>query len=296
MKLPDRLIKNVMGVLKSQGSKWLDQLGTVVTLLAQKWQLTDIKIFENLSYNYVAIAYSAYYSSNVILKICLEDNSFMQEKAALTYYNGNGCVKLLDFDAQYKGLLLHAIQPGNSLKSFFPHQDPQAVDIAAGVMKKLHTQPINNTLEFPHMNTWLSLFDTLELPNEMKKPVWSARQLAQQLSQSRKEEYLLHGDLHHENILQNLNSWQAIDPKGVIGEPVYEIGAFMCNPDGLLQQPLAKEIILQRVEQFSRLLQFDRQRVKDACYVRIILAACWSVEDGTDYQSSLRCAELLHLK
>lgn len=41
---------------------------------------------------------------------------------------------------------------------------------------------------------------------------------------------MLHVDLHHDNILQNGNEWLVIDPKGVVGEPAYEVAAFIHNP------------------------------------------------------------------
>ena len=41
---------------------------------------------------------------------------------------------------------------------------------------------------------------------------------------------LLHGDLHHQNILFNENKgWKAIDPKGIIGVPVMELARFLDN-------------------------------------------------------------------
>ena len=44
---------------------------------------------------------------------------------------------------------------------------------------------------------------------------------------------LLHGDLHHYNILRDGDrGWVAIDPKGVVGEVEYEIGAALRNPYG----------------------------------------------------------------
>ena len=42
---------------------------------------------------------------------------------------------------------------------------------------------------------------------------------------------VLHGDFHHYNVLsaQRAN-WLAIDPKGMLGDPGYEVGPFLCNP------------------------------------------------------------------
>ena len=41
---------------------------------------------------------------------------------------------------------------------------------------------------------------------------------------------LLHGDLHHENILLDASgNWKAIDPQGRIGEQCLECGRFLLN-------------------------------------------------------------------
>ena len=45
---------------------------------------------------------------------------------------------------------------------------------------------------------------------------------------------LIHGDLHHYNILLSKDSWLAIDPKGVIGPAAYEVGPLLMNPLGFL--------------------------------------------------------------
>ena len=43
---------------------------------------------------------------------------------------------------------------------------------------------------------------------------------------------LLHGDLQHYNVLLDKDrGWVAIDPKGVVGELEYEVGALLRNPD-----------------------------------------------------------------
>ena len=41
---------------------------------------------------------------------------------------------------------------------------------------------------------------------------------------------ILHGDLHHDNILQSDTSWSVIDPHGYIGDPCAEVGPMIFNP------------------------------------------------------------------
>jgi streptomycin 6-kinase len=79
-----------------------------------------------------------------------------------------------------------------------------------------------------------------------------------ELLPSQEAQVVLHGDLHHYNILSSGDQWKAIDPKGVIGEPVYETGALLRNPFGLLDRPNPLKLTERRIAILSELLGFDR--------------------------------------
>ncbi|WP_341788905.1 MULTISPECIES: aminoglycoside phosphotransferase family protein [unclassified Rickettsia] len=80
---------------------------------------------------------------------------------------------------------------------------------------------------------------------------------------------LLHGDLHHDNILQNGKQWVAIDPKGVIGYPINEIWAFIID-------------IEKDTEFVANYFRFNLQEVRNCYFVQLILAICWNLEDGIE--------------
>ena len=83
---------------------------------------------------------------------------------------------------------------------------------------------------------------------------------------------LLHGDLHHDNILQNSGSWLAVDPKGYIGDPAFEPAAYLCNPiPELLQENRPREIIENRIRICSDELGIDAQRITEWVYAKPIL-------------------------
>jgi len=97
---------------------------------------------------------------------------------------------------------------------------------------------------------------------------------------SQGEPVLLHGDLHHYNILSSQREpWLAIDPKGVIGEREYEIGALMRNP---ISKKLTKKTLVNRLDKITELTGFDKQRLLHWSIVQTVLAACWCIDDGTD--------------
>ena len=48
---------------------------------------------------------------------------------------------------------------------------------------------------------------------------------------------LVHGDLHHHNLLSSGSGYVAIDPKPMLGEPEYDIAPFLLEPDRLQDAP-----------------------------------------------------------
>ncbi len=104
---------------------------------------------------------------------------------------------------------------------------------------------------------------------------------------------LLHGDLHHDNILSaDREPWLAIDPKGVVGEAEYEVGAFVRNR--LFAGPKPEMLLARRVDQFVDELGFDRERIVGWSLAQAVLSAWWSFEDsGHVWNEAIACAELL---
>lgn len=118
------------------------------------------------------------------------------------------------------------------------------------------------------------------IPNHYLQKV---RKLRDELLQTSKPDVLLHGDLHHDNILQNVNDWVVIDPKGVIGEPVYEVAAFIRNPmPELLNHADAQNIIHNRITHFAEALELSGGRIIDWYFVQAMLSWVWALEDGCD--------------
>jgi streptomycin 6-kinase len=94
-----------------------------------------------------------------------------------------------------------------------------------------------------------------------------------ELCDSMGEEVVLHGDLHHENILRSDGGWVAIDPKGVIGEREYETGAFIRNRGADAGR---------RADQLAETLGLDGGRIRLWSWAQAHLAAAWAAEDGED--------------
>jgi streptomycin 6-kinase len=269
--------QNIINLYAEKGRQWLDHLPNLATQLANTYGLSNLKPVNNLSYNYVLSGFQD--SKAIIVKLGLDIDGFKREAAALMALEGFGVVQVFSENAGL--LLLECAVPGVSLKSYFPEKDDEAINITANVIKRLHIAPIPSAYAFPHIKDWLEALDgDLKIPAQTLQ---KARKIRDQLLKTAGPDVLLHGDLHHDNILQNDNDWLVIDPKGVIGEQAYEVAAFIRNPiPELLTHDDAPNIIHNRVTRFAELLELPSQRILDWCFLQAVLAWVWALEDGCD--------------
>jgi streptomycin 6-kinase len=267
---------NIISIYGEKGKAWLEALPQLVAAISSKLDLRDLIEVTNLTYNYVLSGFQG--DNHIILKLGLDHWALTREAFALRCFEGCGAVHVL---AEDKGmLLLERAVPGISLKSYFPTNENESIEIACGVMKRLHQANIPERHNLPHIKNWLTALKDWPIPDAYLQ---KARQLRDQLLKTAALDVLLHGDLHHDNILQNGDEWVVIDPKGVIGEPAYEVAAFICNPmPELLNHADVTTIIHNRITRFSELLGIPAKRILDWCFVQAVLAWIWSIEDGCD--------------
>ncbi len=255
-------------------------ISNAINVCSKNWQLSAVKQLshEAVTQNYVAKAYSALLAKEVVLKIVWAKTN---EFEALRYFRGPACVQLLDYNVEHNALLLEYIRPGTSLKQFFPDRDDFAIEVTASIIKALHqNKEIPKSHHFKTIDQWLNTLYTHTSIAIPKNLLYKAQELGVQLLQKAQPRYVLHGDLHHENILQKDSHWVAIDPKGVIGPLEYELGRFIMNPmPNLLNHPSVVTIIKNRVNRFSQLFEIEKRRIKDWTFVQAVLSVCWAEQD-----------------
>lgn len=74
--------------------------------------------------------------------------------------------------------------------------------------------------------------------------------------------------------------WLAIDPKGVVGEVEYEIGASLRNPYENPELFTSPQIVERRIKCYEAKLELDPERLLGWGFAQAVLSAIWSVEDG----------------
>jgi len=294
--IPTQFAQNIISIYGAQGKTWLENLPDLLEYCAQKWQLQNLRVMPNLSFHYVASAFSLKINKPIALKIRIDHRNFMAEKNTLAYYDGSGCAALYDWDETVHALLLEQCIPGIPLASFDGLEDG-SIFIAAHIIRLLQSKKITayNSQHFPRLSDWLNIFKSPiinKLPTHHHQRLISCLQLNE--VQDAITDFLLHGDLHQGNILLNGDKWVAIDPKGVIGNPAFEVASFICNPiSEILTQSNPREIVANRIHLFSQALAIDKQEIKVWSYIRALLGACWALEDNTDHHPWLKIAEII---
>ncbi len=297
MDYPQIFVKNIHNAFGSSGDQWLIDLPDIITLAEQKWNLT-IGQPMLLSYNYVTAAVQND-SLPVVLKIGVPQHELISQLTSLEYFDGKGCVQLLEQDIEHGMFLLEKLTPGEMLVSV--ENDDLRTHIACDVMKILwRSVPENSSLI--KLRDWFAGLDGLRpafsggtgyFPEELFSRVES---LVPALFADSSPPALIHGDLHHFNILSSKRGWVAIDPKGVIGPPEYECGPLLINPiPDFPYLPAAISQTERRIAILGERLGFARERIRDWGLCHAILSAWWDtdVQTGTGGEYSLACAEII---
>ncbi len=279
------------------GVAWLDRLPALLAVCEQRWGLTVGPPFP-LSYNYVAPAVRAD-GGAVVLKVGFPGDELLREIEALRLYDGHGIARLLEADRDQGAFLLERLAPGTPLAHL--RDDERMTSIAAQVMKELW-RPAPAEHGLTPLAEWVDGIERLRLefaggtgpfPRHL---VEQAESLFAELLASMATPVVLHGDLHHENILQaERQPWLAIDPKGLVGEPAYEVGPLLYNQ---LPEPFdpstTRRILSRRMDQLAEELSLDRRRIQAWAFAQSVLSAWWSYEDhGHGWEPTLALAEVM---
>jgi streptomycin 6-kinase len=273
----------IAGAHGTAGVAWLERLPRLLVAVRRDWGLRPDGAYE-LSYAYVEPVRRAD-GAPAVLKLTLPgDAEAGREAAALACFAGEAAAAMLEHDPERGALLLERLEPGTRLAELAAHDDDAATLAAAEVMRGLRRPPPVEPV-FPDARTWGRALWAWPEPLARR-----ARDEYAELCASADAPVLVHGDLHHFNVLRSGGGWKAIDPKGVVAEPAYETGALLRNPVGTR---LERRTLARRIALLADALALDRERIRAWGRTQAALAAAWSAQDGQDPAFFLACAELL---
>jgi streptomycin 6-kinase len=297
--IPPALRRNVVGNWGAVGERWLADLPGLIDEVAREWDLTMAWRAEPfpLSLNWVAPATRGD-GTPVVVKLGVPDGHLDHEATALLAYAGSGAIRLL---ASAPGaLLLERVEPGVMAADLVPSEDAAATDALIRVGRRLH-RPVPAGVELPHLRKEAESFRKYlrRFPSDGPLPrhlVTRAAGLFDELCLSTPEDRLLHGDLHHDNVLRATREpWLAIDPFGLVGDPGFDCGPMLYNPNPLDRDPALLALVPARLEQLADGYRLPLDRVMAWGFVMGVLSEVWNTDgDVAVGTRALDVAELLY--
>lgn len=227
----------------------LAALARIAREVAAEWEVELGAPFALARYSFVAPA-----GDDAVLKVTPpEDDEADEEPDALELWGGDGAVRLLRRDDARRALLIERVRPGDDIAEL---SEEEATQMAVSTGLQLW-RPAAQLFRWigDHIPRWLDQAEGHEL-----LPL--ARELYQSLDVGR--ETLVHGDLHHHNILRSTRGPVAIDPKPMLGEPEYDIPSFLWNP---LPYRMQRDVTERRLAAFAA-AGLDDERMRTWAVIR----------------------------
>ena len=234
-----------------------------------------------------AVAFVRRGGERLALKLLPRDEDEARTAGVLAHWDGRGAVRLVEADPG--AVLMERALPGEDLVSVMDRNgDDAATLIACEVMEKLN-RPAPAGGGFRSISDWGRGFArnrpkalALGFPAEL---IDQGEAVFFELEASQAAPILLHGDFHHRNILLDADrGWLAIDPKGILGEPAYEPGGYLRNPNDRMDFCARAEVIERRSRLMAERLGYDYGRIVGWCFAQWVLSDLWAIEDGMTYQ------------
>ncbi|MGH2460015.1 MAG: aminoglycoside phosphotransferase family protein [Chloroflexota bacterium] len=270
---------------------WLRALPDRLARLAGRWSLTLDRPFPGIELNYVAPA-TRVDGIRCVFKVSRHVDETRNEIAALRLWDGQGAARLLGAEPDDGALLIERLDPGAMLVEVADSDDDAATVIAAGVLRQLW-RPASEAHGLRSLASWCDAYDRHREALSRGDAGFPAAlfqradTLRRDLLASTETPTVLHGDLHHFNVLRARRApWLAIDPKGLVGDRCFDVCQFFRNP-----RPMPPEVNRRRLDLFCAELGLDRARTKAWCFVHAVLDACWDFEDGNDWAPTIAYAE-----
>jgi streptomycin 6-kinase len=293
---------------------WAKDLPEIVATYLERWELEVAGEFP-LSYSYV-VPVERSDGSACVLKVQPTDIPEVEgaERELLgLHLAGEVAVRVVEEDARAGVLLLERAVPGTSLDEMAERDDDLATETLASVIAGYgrpvadpETSGLRPIVEFaevferfdrgPHgevarrklasvSDTRLSVLLGMDelgtgIP-ALRSCRYTAEEVMTQLALDKAPQYLLHGDLHHANVLSDEErGLLVIDPWGMYGDREADVAAALHNPPAVIARTDDLDALLRRrLSIYSDAIGLDMERLTAWCFAYNVIRALWTLED-----------------
>ncbi|KAA2233149.1 aminoglycoside phosphotransferase family protein [Salinarimonas soli] len=210
--------------------------------------------------------------------------------ALMAWWNGDGAASVLAHEGE--AILLERAKGGRSLLALaMGNQDDDASRIACRVAARLHTPRDRPLPDLVPLDIWFA--ELWPAAARHGGVLGRCAEAARTLLASPREVGVLHGDMHHGNVLDfgEGRGWLAIDPKGLRGEQTYDFASLLCNPE--LPSTRDPVRLVRQAAIISEAARLDRERLLLWALAYAGLSAVWDTDDENPTDADLRMPRVL---
>lgn len=298
---------------------WLDQLPELVAACLERWELTVTGELP-LSSSYV-VPVERVDGRACVLKCQpagVEGVEGAERELRGLRLAGPAAVEVVEEDAGHGVLLLERALPGTTLDGMAERDDDAASEALAGAIRD-YGRPLDDPASSglrafedfaevferfdrgPHgrvarrraaaapetrLSVVLGMDELGTAVQALRLNRDTAERVLAELLADRRPPYLLHGDLHHGNVLvDDRRGLRVIDPWGIYGDRSADVAPALHNPIELVARTAdVDSLIRRRLAIYAGVLGVDEEYLAAWCYVYDVIRALWTLED--DHQVS----------
>ena len=286
-----------------QAERFKKKLGTesfierisIVEKYKKQWELSEIEFNSEVSINSLIFYAVSKRYGKVILKILINSgfDEDYKEMLALKLFQGENFCKLYEYSFEDKVYIMERIVPAYTLYESAPRNE--RIKIAGEIFKELHKTDLSDST-FPTYSEWFEAgkegTKNRKDCEELYQYLYSAERMLVDINQKYSRNLLLHGDLHHENILKNeKGGYTVIDPKGVIGDPIFDLSRFILDEfrDDLTSEPT--DVIIDFVQKLGDSVGIPCEILLRCLYIETVI---WLFrEELAEGESLEECEQLI---
>ena len=212
------------------------------------------------------------------------DASARAREAAALRALGSGATTVVAFDASLGLLATERLMPGDDIRPLARADDDEATRHVAQLAVLLRQdQGAGDLPPLSEIGAAFAGARDARLPDRLRD---RAEGIFRELIATSADDVVLHGDLHHMNVLNAGDGWRAIDPHGWVGDPAFEAAALLANPRGLVEEGDARfmdgrdlaQRSRRRASIYAEVAGLDVERVRAWGFVGCVIAELWMLE------------------
>lgn len=183
-----------------------------------------------------------------MLKIALDDDE-ARGASLLEWWGGRGAARVLEHDDRAT-LMVRATGSRDLAALATSGRDAAATAILVQAALTLHEHPAPAEPDAVRLVPLRKWFRELLAAGSDDPLLRRAAERAERLltDTSPADVVVLHGDIHHGNVLDFGDRWAVIDPKGLIGHRAFDFANILCNPT----EATALDHLIDRLHAISR--------------------------------------------